>query len=96
MGLDSITWNFFATSHGKGPCDSLGGAVKRMARQAVLSRRVKVQSAAQMKMAIQTENIEILVLNDVNKVFEDSSFPEIMNAAKKVMCSDAIFRFIYM
>ena len=24
-------WNFFATSHGKGPCDGIGGTVKRLA-----------------------------------------------------------------
>ena len=25
-----ITWNFFATSHSKGPVDGIGGAVKRL------------------------------------------------------------------
>ena len=25
-------WHFFATSHGKGPCDGVGGAVKREAK----------------------------------------------------------------
>jgi hypothetical protein len=24
-------WHFFATSHGKGPCDGVGGTVKRLA-----------------------------------------------------------------
>ena len=27
----SAEWNFFATSHGKGPCDGVGGVVKRLA-----------------------------------------------------------------
>ena len=27
----SCEWNFFATSHGKGPCDGVGGVVKRLA-----------------------------------------------------------------
>ena len=27
----SATWNFFGTSHGKGPCDGIGGTVKRLA-----------------------------------------------------------------
>ena len=26
-------WNFFGTSHGKSPCDGVGGATKRLARQ---------------------------------------------------------------
>lgn len=29
-------WHFFATSHGKGPCDGLGGTVKRLAARASL------------------------------------------------------------
>lgn len=31
-------WHFFATSHGKGPCDGLGGTVKRLAAKASLQR----------------------------------------------------------
>ena len=31
-------WNFFTTSHGKGPCDGLGGTVKRLATRASLQR----------------------------------------------------------
>ena len=31
-------WHFFATSHGKGPCDGIGGTVKRLATRASLQR----------------------------------------------------------
>lgn len=31
-------WHFFATSHGKGPCDAIGGTVKRLASKASLQR----------------------------------------------------------
>lgn len=31
-------WNFHATAHGKGPCDGIGGTIKRMARKESLSR----------------------------------------------------------
>ena len=31
-------WNFFATSHGKGPCDGVGRTVKRLAARASLQR----------------------------------------------------------
>ncbi len=34
-------WNFFATSHGKGPCDGVGGTVKRLAARASLQRAVE-------------------------------------------------------
>ena len=29
-------WQFFATSHGKGPCDGLGGTIKRLTAKASL------------------------------------------------------------
>lgn len=34
----SAEWHFFATSHGKGPCDGVGGTVKRLAARASLQR----------------------------------------------------------
>lgn len=35
---------FFATSHGKGPCDGIGGTVKRLARRASLQGAVNIQT----------------------------------------------------
>ena len=29
-------WHFFATSHGKSPCDGIGGTTKRLAARASL------------------------------------------------------------
>lgn len=34
-------WNFFATAHGKGACDGVGGALKRLARQYCLQQGTK-------------------------------------------------------
>ena len=36
-------WHFFATSHGKGPCDGIGGTVKRLATKASLQRTLDCQ-----------------------------------------------------
>ena len=36
-------WNFFATSHGKSPCDGIGGTAKRTARHASLQRTIDNQ-----------------------------------------------------
>ena len=36
----NVQWNFFATSHGKGACDGIGGTVKRNAYRASLQRPV--------------------------------------------------------
>ena len=37
FGVDA-EWHFFATSHGKGPCDGVGGTIKRLAARASLQR----------------------------------------------------------
>ena len=36
-------WNFFATAHGKSPCDGIGGTVKRLVAKASLQRPVDGQ-----------------------------------------------------
>jgi len=38
-----VEWHFFATSHGKGPCDGIGGALKRNATRASLQRPYEKQ-----------------------------------------------------
>ena len=46
-----ILWNFFATSHGKGPVDGIGGSVKRHVWTAVKTRKVIVNNAASFVLA---------------------------------------------
>ena len=43
-------WHFFATSHGKGPCDGLGGTIKHEAARASLQRPLEgqIQTALQL------------------------------------------------
>ena len=36
-------WHFFATAHGKGPCDGIGGTLKRLATKASLQRTLDNQ-----------------------------------------------------
>ena len=38
FGIDAV-WNFFATSHGKSPCDGIGGTVKRVTDRASLQQQ---------------------------------------------------------
>lgn len=40
-------WHFFPTAHGKGPCDGIGGTIKRMARDASLTKRTPINNALQ-------------------------------------------------
>lgn len=46
----TATWSFFATSHGKSPCDGIGGSVKRMVTKANLQRPYKEQISDPKKM----------------------------------------------
>ncbi len=39
FGIDA-DWTFFASSHGKSPCDGIGGTVKRLVARASLQRPV--------------------------------------------------------
>jgi hypothetical protein len=39
----NCTWSFFATSHGKSPCDGIGGTVERLTANASLYRTSKNQ-----------------------------------------------------
>jgi len=45
--LKAVTWNFFATSHGKGAVDGVGGVLKRLARTQVLSGGAPVDNSEQ-------------------------------------------------
>lgn len=39
----TATWNYWEAGHGKGPCDGLGGTVKRMADDAINAGKVAIQ-----------------------------------------------------
>ena len=44
--LKEIDWSFFATSHGKGPIDGIGGTVKRAVWRRILQGSVVINNAA--------------------------------------------------
>lgn len=54
-----ITWNFFATSHGKGCVDGLGAATKHRVRRMVLARTAIVNCASDFVSAFNMENSSI-------------------------------------
>ena len=57
----NIKWQYFATSHGKGPNDALGGNVKRIVHRQMMSKSTFVNDAASFAMALQngTDNIKV-------------------------------------
>ena len=48
-----LVWNFFATSHGKGPVDGVGGTLKRIATDKVQSRQCIINGMADFIAAVQ-------------------------------------------
>lgn len=68
--LASISWNFFATAHGKGAVDGIGGSVKRTVWREVKSRRQnQVKSAKQFIEVLHATNssVEILEISNVKE-----------------------------
>ena len=51
FGIDA-NWTFFATSHGKSPCDGIGGTVKRLTARASLQRPLSDQILTVSKMLL--------------------------------------------
>ena len=54
-----LTWNFFATSHGKGVVDGLGGTVKRVVWRHVRSGQVHIRTAEEYTKIAEQCNPEI-------------------------------------
>ena len=70
----TIKWNFFATSHGKGPVDGIGGSVKRQVWDSVKRRQHVVYNAAQFVLAAAaTSNVRVLEMSqvDIESRYED-------------------------
>ena len=57
------TWHFFATSHGKGAVDGIGGGVKRKASILALSGRMQIQNAEQFVSALRMGYHKSLQIN---------------------------------
>ena len=58
-----IYWNYFATSHGKGPVDRIGGMIKRMTAQKVVRREVNSTNAESFYEGINGEsNVKVFLV----------------------------------
>lgn len=60
--LEHFEWNFFATSHGKGSVDGLGGGLKRLVRRAVLGRKSVVINAENFAQACTNSTAKIVLV----------------------------------
>ena len=57
-----LTWNFSATSHGKGAVDGIGGTVKRLATSAVVTRQAIIKDANSLIQAVNHKTKIMLAL----------------------------------
>ena len=71
--LDSLNWNFFATSHGKGAVDGIGGTVKRNVWLETLSRQAVVNTLEDFSNVAMTKEQKIDVIPVSAKVIEASA-----------------------
>ena len=68
-----IVWNYFATSHGKGPTDALGGNAKRIVHRKSMGKQAHVKDANSFAQALVNTNINIKVftVDEINKTCND-------------------------
>lgn len=59
--LDDVSWHFFATSHGKGAVDGVGGTIKRLVWRSVLAKKHLVTDAASFVSCAKDTETEIVV-----------------------------------
>jgi hypothetical protein len=57
-------WSFFATAHGKGPNDALGGRAKRHVANLILTRKMLVKNAEDFANAMVNTNIKTTLMSE--------------------------------
>ena len=66
-----LSWNFTATSHGKGPNDAIGGNVKATARRRVMTRQNMVKDASSFIKAVEDANCKIKMVHMTVKEIDE-------------------------
>ena len=59
----NLSWNFSATSHGKGSIDGVGATLKRQAMEKVQIRKCVINNASEFFNAVQGSNIKVTMTN---------------------------------
>lgn len=86
FNIQRIKYNFFATGHGKGPVDGLGGSTKRMVAESIKRRSHVVQNADQFYNVCKDRklSIEIIVVNNIQELVDKYGLITIFNEAAHV------------
>ena len=84
--LWSLRWNFFATSHGKGAIDGVGGSLKRTVHTYVKARQAVVQNAMDFVNTIKSHESAVIVHHVPSTAIDDfyqSSISATLESAPK-------------
>ena len=82
----NFKWSFFATAHGKGPNDALGGRAKRHVARKVLTRACLVKNAIDFAQALQDTNIRVTLMThqDITETCEALGLLELWQKAPQI------------
>ena len=81
--FSKLIWNYFATSHGKGVVDGIGGTAKRVVNRLVLSRKVEVTDAATFAKALEIAGSSMRVMEmNANDIQEKNETMNLVNTWK--------------
>ena len=85
----SIRWNYFATSHGKGPVDGVGAIVKRFVTQRIITRKFIVQDVDSFLKAADGCGIEAIgkTKMEIEAAMKEVGLESIFNNAPKYTCA---------
>jgi hypothetical protein len=67
-----LSWHFFATSHAKGVVDGIGGNVKRLVWQQILTKKDKCENAADFVSIAKTKT-KVIIIEEITQKDIDKS-----------------------
>ena len=81
-----LSWNFSATSHGKGPVDGIGGCLKRIAMEKVKTRQCSINNAEEFCEAVQGSEIGTTFIStaDIYEKEESLNLKDIFISAQQI------------
>ena len=71
-----LSWHFYATSHGKGVVDAIGGTVKRLVWQHLLASKAKCSNATDF-VNIAKSKTKVIIVQEITQQDIDKSTPQL-------------------
>ena len=71
-----LSWHFFATSHAKGVVDTIGGTIKRLVWQQILTKKHKCENSADFVNIAKTRT-KVILIKEVTQENIDESITQL-------------------